>query len=588
MLNKKIEWLTSLKEFIQFAFEEKKLGILVFLFSLIFPFAQLSFPLAFKEFINSLIYTPQFSTIIFWLLILFSAYFLINASTGLHNFFTEKYKQKVTIKLREKFMDHFLKIEMGYYTSKASGYFLQRMQESLQLRDLMADAFAGLIANSILFIVITIVMFRINFWIGVIFISAVPILIWTTFHPQKEVRNRSTASKEAEARLTEESQGILNNIEKIKAHFWESYIIREFIKKNKIVFAKAMRLIKWQIGWQTLGGITPVPFYFVAFVVCSILIVRKEMTLGTLVAVNQLANLLLQSGVNFARIYTQVQSSLPSCIRVFEILDSEPVIKDGFIQPSEVVAQKEKKIEIVVDKISFRYPDQTNFVFKNLDFKIRLREWICIAGKNGSGKSTFFKLVLRLFDPEKGGIYINGQNIKDYKLSYLRKIIDYDPQVPFLVAGTVMNNLKVAAPQKTEKEIEDQLANLGLKDFFGSLPVGFKTPITGEGRGLSSGQKQVIAFSRIFLKNADILLLDEPTASLDPFLEEILENALFKLRNEKTTLVIAHKPQTLQWADRIIIFDGGKVSDMGRHEELLKRNKIYQIYFKTLLEKEAK
>lgn len=583
MVEKKNEWLASLKYFMRFTFEDKKFGLFVFLFSLILPFANLAFPLTFRKFIDTLIYEPRVSSIIYWLLILFIVYLLTYIFGGLLNLFTERYKQKITIKLREKFMDHFLKLELGYYSSKGSGYFLQRAQEALQLRDLMVDSFAGLIANSVLFIVINIVVFRINFWIGVVFLSAMSSLVWSTFFPQREIRCRSTTLKETEAQLTEEAQVVLNNIEKIKANSWESYIIKKFIERSKTVFSKAMKLIKWQIGWQTFGAIIPIPFYLTAFALCSILIVKREMTIGMLIAINQLASMLLQSGLDVIKTYTQIQISLPACIRVFTILKSEPLIKDGFMEPSLVTAKQDLKPELVGDKIFFRYPNQVDYIFKDLSFKIKYGEWVCIAGKNGSGKSTLFKLILRLYDPEKGSICINRHNIKKYKLSYLRKILLYVPQEPFLFPGTVIENLKVVAPEKDDKEIKSYLMNLGFDDFIVSLPKGLQTPVNADGRGLSGGQKQVVGLLRVFLRDADILLLDEPTAAIDPFFEIIFEETLFRHKRKKTVLVNAHKPKTLQWADRILVLDGGRIQAIGKHIELLERNKIYQAYFNKLL-----
>lgn len=588
MVEQKNEWLTSLRYFTRFAFEDKKFGLFVFFFSLILPFTNLAFPLTFRKFVDALIYEPRLSSIIYWLSILFIVYLLMHIFGGLLNLFTERYKQKITIKLREKFISHFLKLELGYYTSKGSGYFLQRAQESLQLRDLMADAFANLIANSILFIIINIVVFKINFWIGLVFLSAMSLLMWSAFFPQKEVRNRSTILKEAEAHLTEEAQVALNSIEKIKANSWESYIIWKFIERSKIVFNKAMRLVKWQIGWQTFGSIIPVPFYFAAYAICSILIMKREMTVGMLIAINQLANMLLQSGMDVLKTYNQIQISLPACIRVFEILKSEPVIKDGFVEPALVTTEQDHKPKLTGKKIFFRYPNQVEYVFTDLSFKIQYGEWVCIAGKNGTGKSTLFKLILRLYDPEKGSLYINNHNIKDYKLSHLRKILLYVPQEPFLIPGTVMENLKVVTPEKDDKEIKSYLMNLGFDDFIASLPKGLQTSVIGEGRGLSGGQKQVIALLRAFLRDSDILLLDEPTAAIDPFLETIFEEALFRYKRKKTVLIIAHKPQTLQWADRIFVLNGGRIQAIGKHIELLERNEIYQTYFNNILSQEKR
>jgi len=502
-------------------------------------------------------------------------------SSALQDYFTEKYKQKITIELRQNFMARFFKLELGYTSQKGSGYFLQRLQESIQLRDMMIDSFASIVSNIVLFIIVFSSLFAINIWVALIFLFALVPTIWGFIFPQKGIQKGSLELKEIEAKLVEEAQVSFRVVESIKARSLEEYVVSKFRELSSQLYQKAIKLAKWKSGWQGIGTAIPEPFYILAFGVCALEILQGRMTVGTLVAVNWLANLFLQAGLNSFNILSKISSTLPACIRVFEILEKEPEIQDGILSPP----LRERSLipeKIWFRDVCFRYPGQEKYVLFDLNFIVEPGKHVCLVGKSGSGKSTIFKLILRLYDPLHGVIYLGDNALKDYKLSYLRRVIDYLPHEPLFFPGTFMENLQIMNPRMDKKEILKELKRYGFQDFLDSLPNGLYTRLTGEGGELSAGQKQMVALYGAILKGSPILLLDEPTSSLDPFLEVKYQQVLKCYGNKRTLIIIAHRPSTLLWGDYILVLNMGKIEDEGKHFDLLERNQIYREYFKEV------
>lgn len=574
-------WRDSIKKFLRFTFTYKSNALLVSGMAFFTPFVSIAFPFLFRNFIDLLIYGGQFRTAIFWLSMILLAMILSAFGSAFQDYFTEKYKQKITIELRQNFMAHFFKLELGYTSQKGSGYFLQRLQESIQLRDMMIDSFASIVSNLVLFIIVLSSLFAINIWVALIFLFALVPTIWGFIFPQKGIQKGSLELKEIEAKLMEEAQVSFREVEKIKARSLEEYVVSEFRELSSQLYQKAIKLTKWKSGWQGIGAAIPEPFYILAFGVCALEILQGRMTVGALVAVNWLANLFLQAGLNSFNILSKISSTLPACIRVFEILEKEPEIQDGILS-SPLRERSLIPEKIWARDVCFRYPGQEKYVLFDLNFIVEPGEHVCLAGKSGSGKSTILKLILRLYDPLHGVIYLGDNALQDYKLSYLRRVVDYLPQEPLFFPGTLMENLQIMNPRMDKKEILNELKRYGFQDFLDSLPNGLYTRLTGEGRELSAGQKQIVALFGAILKGSPILLLDEPTSFLDPFLEVKYQQVLKCYGNKRTLIIIAHRPSTLLWGDRILVLNMGKIEDEGKHFDLLERNQIYREYFKEV------
>jgi len=265
--------------------------------------------------------------------------------------------------------------------------------------------------------------------------------------------------------------------------------------------------------------------------------------------------------------------------RVFNVLDAEPSIKE-ISSASDLYI---KKGDIKFEEVSFSYPNTLEHALKNINISVEGGTTVALVGHSGAGKSTIINLLPRFYDPKKGVVYIDKQNINSVTLSSLRKNISMVSQDIILFDDTVRANIAYANMNASEDEIKKACDFAAATEFIEKLPQTFETIIGENGIRLSGGQKQRISIARAVLKNSPIILLDEATSSLDAVSEEKVQNAVINLTKNKTTLVIAHRLSTIIRADKIIVVNQGQIVDTGTHNELLKNSMIYKnLYSKQL------
>jgi subfamily B ATP-binding cassette protein MsbA len=268
-----------------------------------------------------------------------------------------------------------------------------------------------------------------------------------------------------------------------------------------------------------------------------------------------------------------LQISLAGAERVFSILDMD----------KERVTEGDKNLPGFQDRIEFKdlcfkYPTRRTMVLNQIQLSIRKGQVLAIVGMSGAGKTTLVDLLFRFFDPSNGGIYIDGINIKDYRLKSLRDNLALVTQETFLFNDTIWNNIAFGKAEATREEVLSAAKAANVDFFVQHLDDGYETMIGERGVKLSGGQRQRIAIARAILRNAPILVLDEATSSLDSESEKLVQGALQNLMAERTTFVIAHRLSTVKHADRIIVLDKGEIVESGTHEELLVKSGLYRKY----------
>ena len=265
--------------------------------------------------------------------------------------------------------------------------------------------------------------------------------------------------------------------------------------------------------------------------------------------------------------------------KVVEFLNEKaPVSSD---EGARAVPSTGKAIHIELRDVTFTYPGAEKPALQNLSLKLEPNETVALIGRSGSGKTTVTNLLLRTLEPDSGTILFDGVPEKELSLEWIRKQIALVPQDPFLFYGTIAENLRVARDDATEQELIDATKAAELYDFIKSTPDGFNTKVGDQGAALSGGQAQRLAIARAFLKNAPIVVLDEPTSQIDVETEMLLNRALERLTKNKTVLMIAHRLSTIEQADRIIVLEGGRLAESGTRQELLARGGIYASMIRT-------
>ncbi len=331
-----------LRKFARFLWHERRTSVIVFVCSLVLPLANIPLPFMFKNLVDSLAYSPQLSKILSSSIWLAVAYLIVKIGDGTREFLTQKYREKTTVRLKNLFFHHFMNIELGYYAKQGSGYFVARLNEVENLKDLLVDQIGGAISSLTLGVISFILLLRISPPCAFIFLVYIPIEIWGISIIRKKIISKSTNSQEARSRFAEQAQEYIQNVEKIKSSNLVNQIYVNFKQANEKVYHSIISLIKWRIGFDTALEGTSIPFFIVNFVILGSAIVRGERTVGDLIALNQLGTYFLNSFLQLATMLQQAFISLASFERVFDILEKEPEIKEGAIDASKLLNGSEK------------------------------------------------------------------------------------------------------------------------------------------------------------------------------------------------------------------------------------------------------
>jgi ATP-binding cassette, subfamily B, bacterial len=285
------------------------------------------------------------------------------------------------------------------------------------------------------------------------------------------------------------------------------------------------------------------------------------------------AVLVASSGGAISETIGDLQRASGAAERLAELRAEQPVIAE----PSQPKAlPRSAPGAVSFDEVSFRYPTRPEqLALDRFDLSVASGETVAIVGPSGAGKTTVFGLLLRFYDPEKGAIRLDGVDIRDLRLAELRRALAIVPQEPVLFTATVADNIRYGRPDASDAEVRAAAEAASALSFIEALPQGMATHLGARGVRLSGGQRQRIAIARALLCDPAVLLLDEATSALDAESELAVQQALDRLMHKRTTLVIAHRLATVQKADRIVVMDQGRVVDVGRHADLVRRGGLY-------------
>ncbi|MFX0052080.1 MAG: ABC transporter ATP-binding protein [Candidatus Hermodarchaeota archaeon] len=280
--------------------------------------------------------------------------------------------------------------------------------------------------------------------------------------------------------------------------------------------------------------------------------------------------------LHLAMYYPQLQSSLAAMDRVTDVLEQRPIVTNS---PTAKPLRMDDT-SVTFENLSYEYIKGTP-VLKDVSFKVEAGEKIAIVGHTGAGKTTLAALITRFYDPTTGEILIGDQDLREITLESLQSVIGLIPQEPYLFADTVIENIRYGNPEITNNEIYELCKLIGAEDFIEALPDGYETKLLESGKGLSSGQRQMITIARTMLADPKILVLDEATSRLDAYSESLVQLAQKALFTGRTTFVIAHRLTTIRDVDRIAVFEKGYLVELGTHEELLAKEGVYAELYRT-------
>lgn len=473
--------------------------------------------------------------------------------------------------LSQKYYDHLLKLPLNYFDEVQAGKITSRLDRSIVTISSLVQAFANTFVGFFLTSIFTIAVMAYFAWpVAVMLAALFPIYIWLTSLSSRDWQKRQGPINQkmdiTKARFVE----TVGQIRVVKSFVQEKREY-DFLSNNFVNIFK--RTKKQSINWHWYDVVRRSVLGVVFTGIYGYIIWQAwlgNMTLGTLTLLLQLA---IQAqfplfAVSF--IVDSLQRADSGSKDYFEAMATRPSIVDVADAPD----LKMKKGEIKYHNVAFSY-DDSKPVLKDFSFTIKPNSKIALVGESGEGKTTIANLLLRFYEPNKGTVYIDGQDISKVTQGSLRQHIGVVFQEPALFSGTVKENISYAKPDATEQEITNAIAAANALGFIEKLPKGLETQIGERGVKLSGGQKQRIAIARAILKDAPILILDEATSSLDSKAEHEVQLALHELMQGRTTIIIAHRLSTIASVDEIIGIRGGRIVEQGSPAKLAKGKGIY-------------
>ncbi|MBI4424600.1 MAG: ABC transporter ATP-binding protein [Elusimicrobia bacterium] len=480
--------------------------------------------------------------------------------------------QRVAQDLRSRLFRHLHELSMDFFWKSKSGEVLARVTSDLtNVQSALHFTPLYLVRDSLTSVVLLGMLFFIHWRFALLAFMLLPVCASVLVVTGRKMRDASRESQVILGELYHRFQESLQGMLVVKAFNYEEGAIRKFDRENDSFWSQMMRYLRATALsgplMELLGGLILTLILFLG----GREILSGRMTPGEFMAFLGCFFAAYNPVKNLARLNAELQRGVASAQRIFEVLDERPTVLES-AAPARFARPREG---IVFEDVSFRYPDRETWALRGLSLRLAPGEVLAVAGPSGSGKTTLAHLLLRLFDPQSGRILVDGVDLREFAVADLRRHIGLVTQDTVLLHDTVVGNVALGVPDAPVEKTLAALRAADAEDFVARLPEGRETILGERGLRLSGGQRQRIAIARAILKDPPILVLDEATSNLDTASERSVQEALERIYQGRTVLVIAHRLSTLQNADRIIVLRQGELVESGTHAELLNSGGVY-------------
>jgi len=494
-------------------------------------------------------------------------------------YLTAQLGQQVIFRIRTTLFAHLSRLSFSFYDSARTGDLVTRTTADVDTLSQFYGRSATIILTNFLFLVgILLVLISWDPLLALSYLGMLPFIGFGMFAYARKVRPAMGRVRRMLSQLTSRLETTLSGILAVKVFGRESYEAKRFEKANSGYRNASLQTIKITALWMPIANVIMGVGTGIVLLAGGYGVIGGNVSLGTLIAFTVYIGMLLRPIRQSGMMLSVTMQALAAAERVFEVLDTTPEIEDR--PNARVLSIDDGSIEFRNVKFSY---DDSRHAIDGVGFRIEPGELTALVGPSGAGKSTLVHLLLRFYEQQEGEILIDGTDIRDVTLESLRTGIGIAMQNVFVFDSSIGENIRYGNPDATAADIERTARTVQLHEFIESLPGGYDTPVGERGLELSGGQRQRLALARVLLRNPSILLLDEPTSSLDSATERMMSAALDAARVGRTTVVIAHRLWTIHHADRILVLDGGKLIEEGAgtpeataHERLMERKGLYR------------
>jgi ATP-binding cassette subfamily B protein len=484
--------------------------------------------------------------------------------------------QHMILDIRNALFGHLQSLSLQFYSEQKAGWIISRLTNDIEnFNTLLNDGVQNLVKNGLTLIGVFIAIFFVDWRLALATVSILPVMVVGTTVFRIESWKAYRAAREAVAEVAAHLQENVSGMRVVQAFTGEKRSSGRFDERNwSYRRANARSTLLSAVYFPSVELLGSVGLG-VVLLYGGFRVVNGEMSVGELVAFVGLLNMFFQPIQQLSQLYSDLQSTLASLEKVFAVLDTESDRADS----PDAKDLDALSGDVEFDRVSFAYGEDA--ILDDVSFRIKPGETLAIVGETGAGKSTVVKLLSRFYDPARGKVRIDGQDLRDVRGSSLRKYMGVVLQDTFLFTGTIKDNIRYGRPDATDEEIIAAARTVGADDFIRRFPEGYETQVRERGGRLSVGERQLVAFARALLADPKLLVLDEATSSVDLATEARIETALDSLLAGRTSIVIAHRLSTVRRADRVLVMGEGRVIEEGTHEELLSRPSAYRRLYES-------
>ncbi|MGB9717248.1 MAG: ABC transporter ATP-binding protein [Thermoproteota archaeon] len=504
-----------------------------------------------------------------------AAIMVLTLSSGgisfLREYLSENLAQRIVYRIRISIYRHLQDLSYSFYDRVDSGQIITRVtRDTENIGRLLGFALPDIIGSVATLIIVVIILLTTNFSLALIALAIAPFIAVVSISFNRFVRPLFERIWIETSGMSAMIQETVSGFKALKTLGGEEEMFKRFEKKNREIYDIGMRSVFLSsLTWPSLGliiGMGSAAVYWYG----GFQVIGGEISLGQLVTFTMYLGMLVWPIMSIGFVLSRYAEAMVSAHRIFEVLDTEPEVKE---KPG-AIELKNIRGEVCFKDVVFGY-DKDKPILRGMSFKVKPGEKVALVGATGSGKSTVIKLIPRFYDPQEGCILIDGVDIRDVKISSLRKHVGIVHQDVFLFPTTIRENIAYGKPNATRDEIERAAKAARIHDFIMSLPKGYDTVVGERGVTLSGGQRQRLAIARALLVNPSILILDDSTSSVDAETEKEIYESLKELVKNKTVFIVTQRLSTLKLSERIIVIEDGKVVEDGTHEELMRKGGVY-------------